>query len=58
VKFFLVSIAGFAANWSVSVSLYNCSTFFHRYYLISASVGVLCGFAINFAGSKLMVFKH
>ncbi len=56
-KFFAVSLAGFALNWTISVYLYDTRDFFHRYYLIAAFLGIVGGLLINFLGSKFFVFR-
>ncbi len=57
VRFFAVSIAGFALNWSISVYLYDTRIFFHKNYLLAAFLGIVGGLAINFLGSKFFVFR-
>lgn len=56
--FFIVSIAGFSVKWYISVYLFETNPFFRQYYLIAAFIGIMGGLAINFAGSKLLVFRH
>ncbi|NLV68074.1 MAG: hypothetical protein GXY14_10435, partial [Spirochaetes bacterium] len=58
VRFFLVSIAGFSVKWYISVYLFETNPFFHKYYLFAAFIGIMGGLAINFAGSKLVVFRY
>ena len=57
VRFFTVSIAGFAIKWFISVHLFETNPFFHRYYLLAAFLGIMGGLVVNFTGSKLLVFK-
>lgn len=57
VRFFVVSIAGFTVKWLISVHLFETNPFFHRYYLLAAFMGIMGGLVINFAGSKLLVFR-
>jgi len=58
VRFFLVSIAGFSVKWYISVYLFETNPFFRKYYLFAAFIGIMGGLAINFAGSKLVVFRY
>lgn len=58
VKFFAVSMAGFTVKWFISVYLFDTNPFFKQYYLIAAFIGIMGGLVINFAGSKLFVFRH
>lgn len=57
IRFFAVSLAGFALNWTISVYLYDTKEFFHRYYLLAAFLGIVGGLAVNFLGSKFFVFR-
>ncbi len=57
IRFFAVSLAGFAVNWTISVHLYDTKDFFHRYYLVAAFLGIIGGLLINFIGSKFFVFR-
>lgn len=56
--FFIVSIAGFSVKWYISVYLFETNPFFRQYYLMAALIGIMGGLVINFAGSKLIVFRH
>lgn len=56
-RFFIVSIAGFSVKWYISVYLFETNPFFRRYYLLAAFIGIMGGLVINFAGSKLFVFR-
>ncbi len=55
--YFAVSIMGLAANWLVSVLLYESSYFFQRHYLVASFMGIISGTLINFFGSKYIVFQ-
>ncbi|HPS56737.1 MAG TPA: glycosyltransferase family 2 protein [Spirochaetota bacterium] len=57
-RFFIVSIAGFSVKWYISVYLFETNPFFKQYYLLAAFIGIMGGLTINFAGSKLFVFRH
>jgi dolichol-phosphate mannosyltransferase len=57
ISFFAVCLVGFAANWFISVYLYEHMAFFHRYYLVAAFIGILGGMVINFLGSKFIAFR-
>ena len=57
-KFFAVSVSGFIVKWLISVYLFDTNPFFKKYYLIAAFLGIMGGLFINFAGSKLFVFRH
>lgn len=54
--FIAVSVTGFFINWLVSVSLHESAAFFNTHYLAAAFAGVVSGMAINFTGSKFLVF--
>jgi len=57
IRFFAVSLAGFALNWTILVYLYDTEPFFHRNYLLAAFLGIVGGLAVNFLGSKFFVFR-
>lgn len=57
ISFFGVCLVGFAANWFISVYLYEHMAFFHRFYLVAAFIGILGGMVINFVGSKFIAFR-
>lgn len=56
-EFFAVCIIGFLLNWTVSVGLFERIEFFHHHYIVASFIGVVCGFLVNFIGSKLIVFR-
>ncbi|HOK03383.1 MAG TPA: glycosyltransferase family 2 protein [Spirochaetota bacterium] len=58
IRFFIVSLTGFAVNWTISVYLYETRPFFNKYYLLAAFLGILGGLSVNFLGSKFYVFKQ
>jgi len=55
--FLAVRLTGFSVNWLVSVYLFENLAYFHRFYLVSALLGIVVGTAINFLGSKFIVFR-
>jgi dolichol-phosphate mannosyltransferase len=55
--FFITCLIGFAINWVISVYLFEHIQFFHSYYLLTTFIGIVCGMAFNFIGSKFIVFK-
>jgi dolichol-phosphate mannosyltransferase len=57
IEFFVICVIGFAINWYISVRLFENYGFFNRHYLIASFIGVVCGFVVNFIGSKNVVFR-
>jgi putative flippase GtrA len=53
----VVALIAFSVNCFISVYLYNKLIFFHRFYLVAASMGSIGGMFINFWGTKLFVFR-
>lgn len=58
IKFAAVCLTGFSINMLVSLSLYNYVDYFKNYYLLTSFIGIICGVIINFAGSKMLVFRE
>lgn len=56
-SFLAICLLGFLFNWTISVYLFEHSSFFQDHYLVSAFIGILGGLIINFSGSKLLVFR-
>ena len=50
-------ILGFCVNWIVAVYLFKTIPFFHKYYLLTTLIGIVCGLLFNFIGSKFFVFR-
>jgi dolichol-phosphate mannosyltransferase len=57
IEFFAICIVGFAVNWCFSVWLFENTSFFNQHYIIASFLGVVCGFIVNFTGSKILVFR-
>ena len=57
IAFSTTCIFGFCVNWGVSVSLFKTIPFFHKYYLLTTLIGIICGLVFNFIGSKFFVFR-
>jgi len=56
-QFVATSLLGLAINMAVSLSLYNNTVFFHRYYIVTSLIGIMAGMVFNFMGSRLLVFR-